>query len=107
MIGFEVGTRQVRWSVPLPPKTRFRHESAYDQEVRRLWRALCFAIKGRLVVIESGVEMFDQAFLSYIVTAKGLTVGDVIVPQLGGPSLPALETYTAPALPSETPHEGA
>jgi hypothetical protein len=97
-VAFKVGLRQVRWQVPLPTKSRYRDVKVYEQDVRRLWRSLLLAIKARLVAVEAGVEMFDTAFLSYIVTSRGMTVGELIAPQLDS-AVPQLDSADLPALP--------
>jgi hypothetical protein len=44
--------------------------------VRRLWRALLLAIKAKLEVVESGLAIFEEEFLSNIVMPDGCTVGE-------------------------------
>ena len=94
-IYFEVKGRQVQWSIPLPPKGKYRHAVDHDREVRRRWRVLVITVKAMLEAVESKLLSFDQAFLSHIVipgTAR--TLGETIVPKLDalyqGLSLPAL-----------------
>ena len=92
---FEVKGRLVQWTIPLPARAKFRHDTDYDREVRRRWRVLVITIKAMLEAVESRLLSFDQAFLSHIVipgTAR--TLGDTLVPKLDalyqGLSLPAL-----------------
>jgi hypothetical protein len=92
---FEVKGRTVQWSIPLPPKSKYRYEKDYDQEVRRRWRVLVITIKAMLEAVESKLLTFDEAFLPHIVIpGTGRTLGAAIVPKLdalySGLSLPAL-----------------
>jgi len=99
MIGFSANARQLRFVLNMPdPKnvkftrraTKYSHvqrtaEDArrlYDQEVRRLWRALTLSIKGKLEAVESGIETFEEAFMPHIVLPDGSTVGQFMSPQL-------------------------
>lgn len=56
--------------------------AAWEQEVRRLWRALHLTVKARLESVASGIESFERAFLDWIVLPDGRTIGDVIAPQI-------------------------
>ena len=57
--------------------------AAYEQEVRRRWRALVLCVKAKLEVVESGISTFEQEFLAHIVVAGGKTIGQEMVPRLG------------------------
>jgi hypothetical protein len=94
-IGFRMGDKSVRFTLPLPeakafertPKGRARRgewarRQAYDQELRRRWRALALCIKAKLEAVESGITTFEDEFLAHIVTQSGKTVGEWAVPQL-------------------------
>ena len=94
-IYFEVKDRQVQWSIPIPPKAKYRYDKDHEQEVRRRWRVLVITVKAMLEAVESTLLTFDQAFLPHIVipgTAR--TIGETLVPKLpalyAGQSLPAL-----------------
>lgn len=71
---------------------------AYDQEERRIWRVLFHTLKARMVIVEEGVETFEQAFLAHLVDpSTGLTLWEVVREpieaghmQLGGSGLRAL-----------------
>lgn len=65
------------------PRTAPQIQNALDQEERRLWRALFLALKARFIAVEEGIETFEEAFLSNIITADGRTVGMHVQPQLG------------------------
>ncbi|KPQ06159.1 MAG: hypothetical protein HLUCCA12_11965 [Rhodobacteraceae bacterium HLUCCA12] len=49
---------------------------AYEQEVRRMWRAMAMSIKAKLVSVEDGIETFEQAFMAHVVMPDGLTISD-------------------------------
>lgn len=42
-------------------------EKAYEQEVRRLYRALCMCIKMKFEIVESGISCFEEEFLAHTV----------------------------------------
>lgn len=62
-------------------KTEARKKK-WEQEVKRLWRALALCIKAKLESVESGIESFDEAFLAQIVLPGGKTVGAMTIPQI-------------------------
>jgi hypothetical protein len=64
-------------------------KSAYEGEIRRLWRCLHLAIKAKLEVVESGIATFEEEFLAHIVLPGGKTVGSQVVPMLDNPSMPS------------------
>jgi len=110
MIGFQVADRQIRIIVPLPdPKdqsfrfsesgrqrTQQAHKNAFDQEVRRRWRALALVIKAKLEAVETGIATFEQEFMAYVVLPSGQTLGEYLAPQLE-------ETYRTGQMPALLP----
>ncbi len=106
VIMFEFQKRQVRFLLKLPnrdsfyqsptgrSRTRSSAEAAYDKAVRQKWRALLLIIKGRLEGIESDIESFERAFMSYIMLPNGQTVADWLQPQIKE----ALETGRMPRM---------
>lgn len=110
MIAFEAHKRAIRFEMPIPDpqsseftmtatyRTRSQKaaKEAWEQEVRRRWRALGLAIKAKLEAVESGIATFEDEFLAYIVTAEGRTVGELVRPQLAEGAAPRLQ------LPSST-----
>lgn len=60
-----------------------RLQRAIDQRTRSQWRVLFLVIKAKLEAVEAGVAVFEEEFLSFIVTASGDTVGEILVPRLG------------------------
>ena len=74
-----------RYGLPLSGP---RLQRAVEQRTRSQWRVLYLVIKAKLEAVEAGVAVFEEEFLSFIVTASGRTVGEVLVPRLttgGGP----------------------
>lgn len=69
-----------------------------QQEARRVWRVLYWTLKARLEAIDEGLEVFEQAFLPYLVNpANEMTVWegfkDVVLGgalRVNGAGLPAL-----------------
>lgn len=83
MVVFEVKGRQVQWTMPMPPKSKYRNETDHEREMRRRWRVLVITVKALLEAVESKLLTFDQAFLPHLVipgTAK--TLGEAIIPRL-------------------------
>jgi hypothetical protein len=89
MIAFKAHDRTVRFILDLPlpgddefgwTPTRQRRKpdaarAAYDQEVRRRWRALALAIKAKLEAVATGIASFEDEFLAYTVLPDNTTVG--------------------------------
>lgn len=71
-------------------------EARIPQTERQRWRALLLVIKAKLESVESGIETFDQAFLSHIALPDGQTIGEWIEPQVE-------ETYRSGRMPSMIP----
>jgi hypothetical protein len=100
VIGFVARGRAVRFLLPLPdPKAdqfRFKLDrysckkfrtpdqarEAFEQEQRRLWRALALVIKAKLEAVESGITTFEHEFLAHFLQPNGMTIGDSIIPKL-------------------------
>lgn len=96
VIAFEASGRHVRFILPMPdaddpaftrtPTGRAREgdalNSAYEQEVRRRWRALALAIKAKLEAVETGITEFDAEFMAHIVMPDGKTVADTALPAI-------------------------
>jgi hypothetical protein len=98
-IGFAFKGWHVRFDVKLPDPTekRFTHEAhrtwtrrslegarkAYDQELRRIWRAFLMVIKAKLEAVTSGVTTFENEFLAHIVLPGQMqTVAEMALPRL-------------------------
>lgn len=93
MLGFRANGRHVRFELPMPNRDddEFRltpsrqwersakqQDEAYEQEVRRRWRALALAVKAKLEAVETGIATFDDEFLAYLVLPGGATIGQVL-----------------------------
>lgn len=98
IIQFEMRDRRVLFKLQLPSENdpAFRYDgrkrrrtdtqvrAAYEQECRRLWRSLVITIKAKLESVESGIESFEEAFLSQLVIpgAGMKTYGEYALPQI-------------------------
>ena len=95
-IAFSAHGKRVRFLLPLPdpndekfqttPTGRQRNNStssqAYEQEIRRRWRALALAIKAKLEAVDTGITTFEQEFLAHIVLPNGKTVAEEAIPAI-------------------------
>jgi len=92
---FEMKGRKIKLTLPLPDPNDpiFKKDgrgtwndaqrvAAYDAECRRRWRTLKLVIQSKMESVESGVETFDQCWLSHIMAPDGQTVGESMIPQL-------------------------
>ncbi len=68
--GKEKVPRKYSWQAPTDAKV----QAWKDGETRRRWRCLLLAIKSKLECVETGIETFDEAFLSHIVTEGNITM---------------------------------
>jgi len=98
MIAFEVERRHVRIMLPLPlgtdaeierdgrnhKRTKLEIEKAVEKETRRRWRALGLVIKAKLEAVSSGIALFDDEFLAYMVLPTGESFGEWARPQIEG-----------------------
>lgn len=57
-------------------------EKAWEQEIKRRWRAFVLVVKAKLEAVESEVVSFEEEFLPYIVLPDGRTSGDFLIPQI-------------------------
>lgn len=57
-------------------------QKATEQQNRSRWRVLFLVIKAKLEAVEAGVSIFEDEFLSFIVTSSGRTVGEILLPRL-------------------------
>jgi hypothetical protein len=101
-IMFQYGGWVVRFKVPLPdpmdgeftltPTGRERSEKqateAWEQEVRRRWRALTLLIKAKLEAVTSDIGSeaqlvtFEEEFMPYIVGPNDQTIAEAFLPQM-------------------------
>lgn len=96
-VGFTLNDHTVRMALPLPDRhdttftvtpsgrwarTEKQAQEAYEQEIRRRWRALAAVIKAKLIAIEEGISTVEREFLADLVLPTGDTVGEWTIPQL-------------------------
>ena len=93
---FEASGKRVRFVLPFPDRESLEFKktptgrprkgdavnSAYEQEVRRRWRALALAIKAKLEAVDTGITSFEEEFLAHIVMPNGQTVAETAIPAL-------------------------
>jgi hypothetical protein len=79
VIEFAMRNRRLRFELHQPPDT-------HPQKLRSAWRALLLAIKAKLESVASGIETFDEAFLAHVVMPDGRRFGEIVIPQLEGPT---------------------
>jgi hypothetical protein len=95
MIGFRMGSRQIKFVLILPKKDlhEFTHHSrgertpegalaAWEQACRQRWRALALVIKAKLEAVAAGITTIEDEFLAHTVLPDGSTVGEWARPQL-------------------------
>ena len=97
-IQFRAQGRFVRFVLPLPAKDEQRFtqhvrykwkirsadeaRKAWDQELRRLWRALALVCKAKLEAVQSGIVSFEDEFMAHIVLPDGKTVAEHARPMI-------------------------
>lgn len=98
VVGFNMNDRYVQFRLPQPKLSDFfvtrggtqRNSAAatkaHEQAQRSSWRALLLVIKAKLESVESGIETFEEAFLSHIMVTDGkggsTTIGKQVIPQI-------------------------
>ncbi len=97
VVGFSMADRFVEFRLPLPTpdsyltvggrrRSKTQTAAAFEQAQRSRWRALLLCIKAKLESVESGIETFEEAFLSHIMISDGhggsTTVGKIMVPEI-------------------------
>ena len=108
VVGFRMKDRLVKIIMPLPilngqkgPRLedgRWRTQEGVDQETRRRWRALLLYIRAKLESVESGIMVFEDAFMAHMVLPNAQTVSEFMRPQIeaaykGGQMPKALPGY--------------
>jgi hypothetical protein len=84
IIQFKMRDRIVRFELPLPTADGRRTQPQLEQATRSRWRALLLIIKAKLEAVENGVTTFEEEFLAHIVMPGDRTVGQYVIPQIGG-----------------------
>ena len=90
MIGFKMKNRSVRFIMPSPDSTAYLTNKQRDQDERASWRALLLLVKAKLEAVEAGFTVFEEEFLSHIVTDSGETVYERLRDQIGSTQGPLL-----------------
>lgn len=91
---------RIRFVLPAVDKEKHRFDAqgrerkqefwnrAVLQADRVRWRGLFLVIKAKLEAVESGISVFEEEFLAFIVDpATDKTVGDVLLPRIQGHQL--------------------
>ena len=78
-IGIKINIR-----LPSPPSRGATKLSVktYEQLCKTKWRCLLLVLKAKIESIESGIETFEEAFLSHIVLKDGVCVGEKVIPKI-------------------------
>lgn len=63
-------------------RTEAQALAAWEQEIRRRWRALALVIKAKLEAVQSGITTFESEFMPHIVMPDGKTVAEHVVPAI-------------------------
>lgn len=95
-VQFRAAQRFVRFTLKLPnpqddkfiihPRSSYKLRSeraaglAYEQEVRRRWRALALVVKAKLEAVNTGIASFEEEFMAHIVMPDGKTVAEHALP---------------------------
>ena len=99
MIGFQTKERRIRFLLPLVPPQRSSQKQC-EQFERSRWRALLLSITAKLEAVESGIETFDEAFMSHIVMPNGQTMAEHALPYVkeayAGGKMPPLLSFGGP-----------
>lgn len=65
---------------------RIRRKDVQERQInqydRQRWRALYLVVRAKLEAVESGLAIFEQEFLGFIVTPDNRTLGEILVPRL-------------------------
>lgn len=69
--------KQIRFRLPRSKASRNE-----EQRNRQRWRVLFLVVKAKIEAVQAGISIFEEEFLSFIVTASGKTVGEVLLPKL-------------------------
>lgn len=93
-IAFELKGRRYVFRLPLPRDTDFhkgptgrirtgqQRMSAFEQEVRSLWRTLFLIIKAKFEAVDTGIVTIEDEFLAQTVMSNGDTVSDYVQPRI-------------------------
>lgn len=81
--------KQIRFRIPRSTEADIprgvHNKVAYlEQRDRQRWRVLMLVVKAKLEAVQSGVSIFEEEFMPFIVTASGRTIGEILIPKLTG-----------------------
>lgn len=87
LIGFMLGGRAIKMQVSVPPEpvkaAKFSGaRRAWEQDLRRIWRALGLIIKAKLESIASKISTVEREFMADVVMPNGATVGEMLRDQI-------------------------
>lgn len=94
VVAFSISGRKIRVSIQLPKPDEFREtatrrrrtktqmEDMARQRTNELWRAMLLTIKAKFESVESGIELFDEAWMPHIVMPGGQTIGEQVLPNI-------------------------
>lgn len=92
-------SQRVRFTLPRPKREKFsltpsglqrtekQIQSALESEDRRRWRALLLVVRAKIEAVESGISIFEEEFLAFIVMPNEQTVGEILVPRISDGSI--------------------
>lgn len=92
LVEFEHRHMPIRLRVPLPAKPpkeiaispgtgrKVNVWKAWEQNVKEAWRALLLFIKAALESVDRGIVSVEQAFMAFLVTGDGQTLGEKALP---------------------------
>ena len=73
----------LRIRINLPQlETRGRTDKQVEQAEKEQWRALLLIMKAKLESITSGISVFEEEFLAFVMLPDGQNIGDKIIPEL-------------------------
>lgn len=89
VVSFKAQNRRLKFVIQNPkigvPNNRGKvltKSAQVEKEQRRLWRCLLLLIKSNFEAVESGIVIFEDAFLPFIMLPSGKTVAEEIGPQI-------------------------
>lgn len=79
-VQFRAHERIVRFELVLPEPSRYRGATRFEQEERRVWRALLLVIKAKLEAVENKIATFEEEFLAHVVMPNDQTLSVILAP---------------------------
>jgi hypothetical protein len=87
--------KQIRFVLPRPKPADFaisprgfqrtlkQRQQALEQADRQRWRALYLVVRAKLEAVETGIAIFEEEFMAFIVVpGRNQTVGEILVPRI-------------------------